>query len=798
VQHTLDSARADGPSIKTSFRSTPTLGMRGGLGKTLLIAFLLLAIIPLALLAFLTYNQIQRDTSRKLVASLETMVALKEAHLVDWVESHERELGLLADALAVDADPAARLVQLRPSDSTIADLILVDRASGKLIASTVPGGLEPEVLERLTINEQRLMIEPASEAGGQPLLAISHDGQDRRLIGLFPWDSLEQIIAGPDNPTNGVGTYLITDDALMISAEELGQLSPSEQLAISQAMNRQNRAGAYTNLHGTPVFGAYHRSPELEMTLLMEQSQTQALKTGNTLTAVVVAATLAVALITAAIAAVVTRRITRPIVQLTETAAWMARGDLNQRVAVARRDEIGVLARAFNRMAADLRVLYENLESKVEERTQQLREANERIHHHAMQLALSAEVARVISSIREMEELLTTVAQLIGNAFELQHVSIYLFDDSGDWLEWQAGSDASHPQTERQKVGSASLVGQVASDGRQRVIRASEPHTAEGPDPDQIPLPFATCEMAIPLRIRDQWLGVLDLRSTRHDAFDEDDQMVYESLADQISVAIENARAYTVERETVRKLKELDRIQAQFLTHMSHALRTPLTSIIGFSQVMLRELDGPLTDAQRTDLITILESGRQLLGLLKDMLELTQLELGTAPFAPGEVDLAEIIEGVMATARALARDKPVVLHEDMPQDLPTLYTDGQRVRQVILALLSNAVKFTEEGTICLRVTPHDDHVTISVSDTGVVLSQAEQARLFSDAPYADDGQGNLHGFGPAISKRAVERLGGQVWIRSEEGIGSTLTFTLPLRLVEGESIYGAMRNVEQA
>jgi signal transduction histidine kinase len=135
----------------------------------------------------------------------------------------------------------------------------------------------------------------------------------------------------------------------------------------------------------------------------------------------------------------------------------------------------------------------------------------------------------------------------------------------------------------------------------------------------------------------------------------------------------------------------------------------------------------------------------------------------------------------MATSRALARGKPVQLYEEVPAVLPHLRTDGQRVRQVILALVSNAVKFTNEGSIWLRITDDDGRVTISVSDTGVGIPPAERARIFSDTPYDEtDEGGKMPGFGLAISKRVVEKLGGQIWLESKEGSGSTFTFTLPI------------------
>jgi signal transduction histidine kinase len=227
---------------------------------------------------------------------------------------------------------------------------------------------------------------------------------------------------------------------------------------------------------------------------------------------------------------------------------------------------------------------------------------------------------------------------------------------------------------------------------------------------------------------------------------------------------------------------------------MSHALRTPLNSIIGFSRVLLKELDGPLNETQSADLTAIYESGRQLLGLINDMLELSRLELGVAPFSPGEVDLYEIIEGVMATTRALARGKAVQIYDDVPVGLPILYTDGQRVRQVILALLSNAVKYTDEGSIHLTAAIDDGKVIISVRDTGLAIPGDELERIFSEpgAPsigsrVGDSGDDDdVPSFGLAISKRVVERLGGQIWVESTGGSGSVFTFTLPIRSAQAQ------------
>ncbi len=883
------SLSTSGLSRSFSPQASPPLGLRGGLGKSLLIAFLLLAIVPLSLLAFLTYNQIQRDTRQRLILSLEEMVTLKGAYLVDWVEGRQRELILIAETLEAagagapgfagqeDALVSGRqaladwLAGMQSTDPAFLGLILVDEGAEPVATGAAVSGLDPDGAEWQRIVDA--VRSPASSGALPPLSFVpvvgdagSTEGRERLLpavwyarqgkllVGLLDWDALQAVLSADaiqfPGPTGNVETSLVTEAGVLIPGQELtllagdratgatptslslaGGLASQEEVSegISQVTDGESGSGAYTNLAGEPVFGAYRWLPDLGVGILAEQLQMTSLAAGDTLTALVVGATLAVALLTAAIAAVVTRRITRPIVQLTQSAAWMARGDLDQMVPVTRNDEIGVLARAFNHMASELRVLYANLEGKVADRTRQLEEASQYTRYYLMQLAISAEVARVASSIRDLDLLLNRVVELIDGAFELHRTTIYLLDEErSPPVLLRAGG--ALPKTSRQArplplevaVGGPSLVGQVAADGLWRVIQAgagvssagsaarTPAASPAGAGREQNVMGFsaldeaAMCELALPLRVGDKILGVLDLQSTRGEDFGESDRLIYRSLADQISIAIENARAYAVERETVERLRELDRIQAEFLTNMSHALRTPLTSVIGFSRVLLKELDGPLTDLQQEDLTTIYESGRQLLGLINDMLELSHLDLGVAPFSPSEVDLAEIIEGVVATAQALARVKQIQVYADLPPALPTLYTDGQRVRQVVLALLSNAVKFTAEGSIRLAVSVDPgagagQEITISVSDTGTGIPELELQALFADRGHKDEkpdmggvsaGREQSAVFGLAISKRVVERLGGRIWVESEEGVGSTFTFTLPVRLDEGHPTGG--------
>jgi len=281
----------------------------------------------------------------------------------------------------------------------------------------------------------------------------------------------------------------------------------------------------------------------------------------------------------------------------------------------------------------------------------------------------------------------------------------------------------------------------------------------------------------------DQIIGVLDILSTDAEDFDADDVSVLQNVANQITIALENARAYAVEREAAERLRELDQSKRRFLAHMSHELRTPLTNIIGFSRLMLKGIDGPLAERQHKDLEIIYHDGQHLLGLINDLLDLSHIEAGLMELEFREVNLADLIQSVMATTSALVRDKDIELRQELAPDLPSVQADEARMREVLLRLLANAARFTEQGTITVRSWSTGEQVVVSVSDTGVGIPAEDRERIFERFEQGSLEHGrrpNGAGLGVALSKEFVEMHGGHIWVESEVGKGSTFTFTLPL------------------
>jgi signal transduction histidine kinase/ActR/RegA family two-component response regulator len=289
--------------------------------------------------------------------------------------------------------------------------------------------------------------------------------------------------------------------------------------------------------------------------------------------------------------------------------------------------------------------------------------------------------------------------------------------------------------------------------------------------------------IGVPLMSRDQVIGVLSVQSSTPNAYSEEDLRLLETVATQASAAIENARAYERLAETAEELREIDRFKTQFLANMSHELRTPLNSIIGFSRVMLKGIDGPLTDLQAADLQSIHNSGQHLLSLINSILDMSKIEAGKMELAIEELALPPVLDAVLDTTKALIKDQPVELRTNLPDDLPMVWADAQRVRQVLLNLMSNAAKFTDGGQITLSAETGSKFVTISVADTGIGIDPEAQDRLFIPFQQVDGSttrRAGGTGLGLAISRSFVEMHGGEIWVDSEPGQGATFSFTLPI------------------
>ncbi|MGE5643889.1 MAG: GAF domain-containing protein [Byssovorax cruenta] len=404
-------------------------------------------------------------------------------------------------------------------------------------------------------------------------------------------------------------------------------------------------------------------------------------------------------------------------------------------------------------------------------------------------LAASSEIGRLVTSTLDLNTIFTRTVNLISERFGFYFASIYIIEETGFKAVLREATGEAGEAMKAQRyaiaIGSASTVGKVSESGEYLLIN----DTAHDPLHQPNPLLLDTqSEVAIPLRIGSRTVGVIDIQSTETFAFTEDDISVLQSLADQVAVAIDNARSYELSQQLIKDLREVDQLKSQFLANMSHELRTPLNSIIGFSRVILKGIDGPVTDLQQQDLTAIYNSGQHLLGLINDILDLARIEAGKMELNFEEVHIAELTTSVLSTAKGLVKEKPIQLLQRIPSDMPTIRGDTMRVRQVLLNLISNASKFTDEGSITVQALTQKGptgkmEALINVIDTGPGISLEDQEKLFKAFSQVDGSATRKtggSGLGLSICANLIQLHGGRIGVTSEVGKGSTFWFTIPL------------------
>jgi signal transduction histidine kinase len=218
---------------------------------------------------------------------------------------------------------------------------------------------------------------------------------------------------------------------------------------------------------------------------------------------------------------------------------------------------------------------------------------------------------------------------------------------------------------------------------------------------------------------------------------------------------------------------------------MSHELRTPLNAVLGYAELILDGIYGDVSEKVRATLERIQTNGRHLLGLINAVLDLSKIEAGQLTLDLADYLIKDVVHTVYGAVEALATSKNLGLKMELPKDLPMAYGDERRLTQVLLNLVGNAIKFTDEGEVTIRTSTADGNFTIAVHDTGPGIAKKDQARIFEEFQQADLStikQRRGTGLGLAIAKRIVEMHGGRIWVESEPGVGSTFSFMVPIRV----------------
>ena len=290
--------------------------------------------------------------------------------------------------------------------------------------------------------------------------------------------------------------------------------------------------------------------------------------------------------------------------------------------------------------------------------------------------------------------------------------------------------------------------------------------------------------LSIPLFREQQIMGGLTVWRKQSGNFEPEIVNLLQTFATQSALAIQNARLFREIEEKGREIETANRHKSEFLANMSHELRTPLTAIIGFSEVLSEKLFGELNDKQNEYMDDIVSSGRHLLSLINDILDLSKVEAGRMELDLTKFDLPTAIENALILIQERATRHGITLQHSVDERLGEVLGDERKFKQILLNLLSNAVKFTAEGgRIDVDAALTNGAVEISVSDTGIGIAPENQETIFEEfrqvgTDYSKKREGT--GLGLTLTRRFVELHGGKIWVGSEVGKGSTFTFTLPL------------------
>ncbi len=404
----------------------------------------------------------------------------------------------------------------------------------------------------------------------------------------------------------------------------------------------------------------------------------------------------------------------------------------------------------------------------------------------------SAEVLGVISSsVADTQPVFDKVTESCQRLFNGHNVGINVVgDDNQIHLASYTG-----PSREALKgvfpVPLSPESGSGAAILQRRVLHYPDVEAADVPDFAQRGSRAAGNRAVIfaPILWEGKGIGAIHVGRAQTGAFSEKEIALLKHFADQTAIAIQNARLFQEIEEKSRQLEIANKHKSDFLANMSHELRTPLNAIIGFSEVLIERMFGEVNEKQLDYLNDIHVSGKHLLALINDILDLSKIEAGRMELDLSEVSVPDTLSSAMTLVRERAQNHGINLGLEVDPKVGVIQADERKVKQVVLNLLSNAVKFTPDGgRIAMRAMLDTDHVEVAVEDSGIGIAPEDQEAVFEEfkqvgRDYTKKAEGT--GLGLALTRRIVELHGGRIWLESTPGKGSTFTFTLPLTQQKG-------------
>ncbi len=762
--------------------------------------FSILSIVTVLLVA-VSANVRSRDAlKRSAIDRLDVATSLKESQVTQWVDNQRRDVILMTQlpdflvnsevAFSKDKERESpefktAIESLRKFMTDISSVkpnirqISILTNNGITIVSTdkqKEGKYQPlgNTTTYFTRDQSRVIvpnfyISPISGKGAMTFAApLSNKAGDR--IGVVAVDldlqGVDDIIRQNTGLGNSGETYVVgrlaAKNILLSGAgadnQEVAKDIKSE--GIDAAAQGKDGEGLYRNYKNVPVLGSFVWIDNLNLALLAEISQSEAFEPADRLARDILLIGLSSAGILLTAVYLIARRISQPILAIADAANQVSGGNLNSQAPVLTEDEIGILAIAFNQMTSQLKNSGEQLadysrtlEQKVEQRTSEIKAIIDNMVDGLV----------VVDGDNRITQFNPAVAGMIG-------VSSKAIANAESYREIFRAEEIS------------TIINSTRENPRQ-VFSA------------EFTLPDRRTGKAVATSIFrevDRASGGSDV--VRHD-HGSSNVAVESSAVSTLGVAYLGT---VILIRDITAEKEVDRMKTDFISTVSHELRTPLTSVLGFAKLIQKKLDESIFPLIQTDdkkvkrsvrqvsenIEIIVSEGTRLTKLINEVLDVAKIEAGKMQWNMDTLSITEVIDRAFSATSALFEQKGLAPIREIAADLPNIYGDKDRLIQVVINLISNAVKFTEKGSITCRVKHDHQSITVSVVDQGVGISESDQPKVFEKFKQVGDTltdkpQGT--GLGLPISREIIEHHGGRIWVESELGKGSTFSFTLPIQ-----------------
>jgi signal transduction histidine kinase len=601
------------------------------------------------------------------------------------------------------------------------------------------------------------------------------------------WDVVSQIKVGERGDAYVVdreGRLIAHPDISLVlrntDMSQLSQVKAARQLVERGEAPQVEQVQDARDVLGREVLTAYAPVAPLGWLLFVELPVAEAYaplyasleRTGGVLLAALALAFFAALLLT--------RRMVGPIRMLSAGAARIGGGDFGQRISIRTGDELEALADQFNEMGSRLRESYAGLEQKVERRTRELAQSVE-------ELRALGEVSQAVNSTLDLAAVLSTIVAKAVQLSDTEAGAIYVFDEASKRFEMHATRGMNEALiaaiTDRQIDLGDTTVGRAVE--RREPIQVADLAMEPRSKLFDIILQAGFRALLVMPLLRPDLFGALVVRRRQPGMFPKATVDLLQTFAAQSVVAIQNARLFSEIEEKGRQLALASQHKSQFLANMSHELRTPLNAILGYTELMLDKVYGEVPDKMHGVLDRVQTNGRHLLGLINDVLDLSKIEAGQITLSLASYSLGDVVHGVVTAVEPLAAEKRLGLKLDILHDLPVGRGDERRVAQVLLNLVGNAIKFTDQGEVAISASATNGAFNIAVRDTGPGIPISEQVKIFEEFHQADNSATKTKGgtgLGLAIAKRIVEMHGGRITVESAPGAGSTFSVSLPVNV----------------